>query len=98
MNDSGDRPIRPSGGAGLNRRLLWCLEAVSRVSSCLIAVVGLAVLLGWYFDIELLRAGLPGRTPVNPATALGLLLATCALWMHHQARAAPDSASIRCWR
>jgi len=38
---------------------------------------------------------LPGRTPVNPATALGLLLAACALWMHHQARGAPDSASIR---
>jgi signal transduction histidine kinase/CheY-like chemotaxis protein/HPt (histidine-containing phosphotransfer) domain-containing protein len=95
MSDSSHEPMRPSRGAGLNGRLLGCLEAVSRASSCLVAVVGLAVLLGWYFDIELLRAGLPGRTPVNPATALGLLLAACALWMHHQARGAPDSASIR---
>ena len=89
--------MRRSGrrAPGLNQRLLLCLTAVSRASSCLIAVVGLAVLLGWYFDIELLRTGLPGRTPVNPATALGLLLAACALWMHHQARGAPDSASIR---
>ena len=71
------------------------LEALSRASSCLIAVVGLAVLLGWYFDIELLRAGLPGRTPVNPATALALLLAACALWMHHQARGRPNSAPVR---
>jgi signal transduction histidine kinase/DNA-binding response OmpR family regulator len=46
-------------------------------------------------DIELLRAGLPGRTPVNPATALALLLAACALWMHHQARGGPDSAPVR---
>ena len=95
MNDSGHAPIPPSGGAGLNQRLLSSLEALSWVSSCLIAVVGLAVLLGWHFDIELLRAGLPGRTPVNPATALALLLAACALWMHHQARGRPDSAPVR---
>ena len=95
MNDSSHAPIPPSGGAGLNQRLLSSLEALSRASSCLIAVVGLAVLLGWHFDIELLRAGLPGRTPVNPATALALLLAACALWMHHQARGRPDSAPVR---
>jgi hypothetical protein len=95
MNDSSHAPIPPSGGAGLNQRLLSSLEALSRASSCLIAVVGLAVLLGWQFDIELLRAGLPGRTPVNPATALALLLAACALWMHHQARGRPDSAPVR---
>ena len=72
MNDSGHAPIPPLGGAGLNQRLVSLLEALSRTSSCLVAVVGLAVLLGWHFDIELLRAGLPGRTPVNPATALAL--------------------------
>jgi len=95
MNDSSDAPIPSSGGVGLNQRLVSSLEALSRASSCLIAVVGLAVLLGWHFDIDLLRAGLPGRTPVNPATALALLLAACALWMHHQARGRPDSAPVR---
>jgi signal transduction histidine kinase/DNA-binding response OmpR family regulator/HPt (histidine-containing phosphotransfer) domain-containing protein len=95
MNDSSHAPIPPSGGTGLNQRMLSSLEALSRASSYLIAVVGLAVLLGWHFDIELLRAGLPGRTPVNPATALALLLAACALWMHHQARGRPDSAPVR---
>jgi signal transduction histidine kinase/DNA-binding response OmpR family regulator len=95
MNDSSHAPIPPSGGAGLNQRMLSSLEVLSRASSCLIAVVGLAVLLGWYFDIELLRAGLPGRTPVNPATALALLLSACALWIHHQARGRPDSAPVR---
>jgi signal transduction histidine kinase/CheY-like chemotaxis protein/HPt (histidine-containing phosphotransfer) domain-containing protein len=95
MNDSSDAPIPPSAGAGLNQRLVSSLEALSRASSCLIAVVGLAVLLGWHFDIELLRAGLPGRTPVNPATALALFFAACALWMHHQARGRPDSAPVR---
>src|SRR4029450_12420715 len=95
MNDSSHAPIPPSGGAGLNQRLLSSLEALSRASSCLIAVVGVAVLVGWKFDIELLRAGLPGRTPVNPATALALLLAACALWMHHQAKGRPDLAPGR---
>ena len=87
--------MTPSGGTGLNQRLLSWFEALSRASSCLIAVVGLAVLLGWHFDLELLRAGLPGRTPVNPATALALLLAACALWLHHEARGRLDSAPIR---
>ena len=95
MSDSTHASLPPSGGAGLNQRLVSSLEALSWASSCLIAVVGLAVLLGWQFDIELLRAGLPGRTPVNPATALALLLAACALWMYHQARARPDSAPVR---
>ena len=95
MNDSSHAPIPPSGGAGLNQRLVSSLEALSRASSCLIAVVGLAVILGWHFDIELLRSGLPGRTPVNPATALALLLAASALWMHHQARGKPNSAPVR---
>src|SRR5262249_43513160 len=95
MNDSSHAPRAPSGGTGLNQRLLSSLEALSWASSCLIAIVGLAVLLGWQFDIELLRAGLPGRTPVNPATALALLLAACALWMLHQARGKPDSEPVR---
>src|SRR6476620_5007158 len=95
MNNIRHAPIPPSGAAGLNQRLLSSLEALSRASSCLIAVVALAVLLGWYFDIELLRAGLPGRTPVKPATALALLLAACALWMYHQARGNAHSAPVR---
>ncbi len=95
MNDSSHAPIPPSGGTGLNQRLVSSLEALSWASSCLIAVVGLAVLLGWHFDIELLRAGLPGRTPVNPATALALLVAASALWMHHQARGKAHSAPVR---
>ena len=75
MNDRGHALILPSGGAGLNQRLVSLLEALNWAASCLIAIVGLTVLLGWQFDVELLRAGLSGRTPVNPATALALLLA-----------------------
>src|SRR6516225_3741905 len=87
-------PSRPQGVLA-NQMRLSSLETLSRASSYLIAVVALAVLLGWQFDIELLRAGLPGHTPVNPATALTLLLGACALWMHHEARSRLDSAPVR---
>src|SRR6516164_3564752 len=95
MNDSSHAPTTPAGRADLNQRLLSWLEVMSRGSSCLVALVGLAVLLGWQFDVELLRAGLPGHTPVNPATALALLLGACALWLHQQARGRPNSAPVR---
>ena len=95
MNDISHAPTTPAGRADLNQRLLSWLEGMSRGSSCLVALVGLAVLLGWQFDVELLRAGLPGHTPVNPATALALLLGACALWLHQQARGRPNSAPVR---
>jgi GAF domain-containing protein len=95
MNDISHAPTTPAGRADLNQRLLSWLEGMSRGSSCLVVLVGLAVLLGWQFDVELLRAGLPGHTPVNPATALALLLGACALWLHQQARGRPDSATVR---
>src|SRR2546429_9317839 len=95
MNDSSDAPIPSSGGVGLNQRLVSSLEALSGASSGLFAVVGLAVLPGGQFDIELLRAGYPPRAQVTPKTALALLLAACALGMHHQARGSPDSAPVR---
>ena len=92
MNDISHAPTTPAGRADLNQRLLSWLEGLSRGSSCLVALVGLAVLLGWR---ELLRAGLPGHTPVNPATALTLLLGAFVLWMHHEARSRLDSAPVR---
>jgi hypothetical protein len=45
MNDSSHDSIAPSRGAGLKERLLSSLEALSRTLGCLIAIVGLAVLL-----------------------------------------------------
>jgi hypothetical protein len=44
MNDNSHNSIA-SRGAGLKERLLSSLEALSRTSGCLIAIVGLAVLL-----------------------------------------------------
>jgi len=45
MNDNSHDSLEPSRGAGLKKRLLSSLEALSRTSGYLIAIVGLAVLL-----------------------------------------------------
>jgi PAS domain S-box-containing protein len=44
------------------------------------AAVGIAVLLGWAFDIAFLKSGLPTLRATQPLTALALTLAGIALW------------------
>ena len=69
MSDSTHASLPPSGGAGLNQRLVSSLEALSWASSCLIEVVGLAVLIGWHFDIELTK-WLPMRVQLSGSRAV----------------------------
>jgi signal transduction histidine kinase/DNA-binding response OmpR family regulator len=79
MSDS-DRPRR--------------LESLSRGTSVFVALVGLVVLIGWGFDVELLKGGLPGQTAMNPTTALALILAAGTLWMEHWTWRASASGPI----
>ncbi|MGH7573254.1 MAG: GAF domain-containing protein, partial [Gemmatimonadota bacterium] len=59
------------------------IGSLSRVSSAFVALVAVAVLVGWALDVEFLKGGLPGHVAMNPTTALGLALAAGALWMWH---------------
>jgi signal transduction histidine kinase/CheY-like chemotaxis protein len=61
------------------------IESLSRASGVLVALLGLGVLLGWQLDNALLRGGTPGRTAMNPTTALALILGGGALWARHRA-------------
>jgi signal transduction histidine kinase/DNA-binding response OmpR family regulator len=70
------------------------LESLSRASSVFVALVGLVVLIGWGFDVELLKGGLPGQTAMNPTTALALILAAGTLWMEHWTWRASASGPI----
>jgi signal transduction histidine kinase/CheY-like chemotaxis protein/HPt (histidine-containing phosphotransfer) domain-containing protein len=71
------------------------IESLSRGSGVLVALLGLGVLLGWQFDVPLLRSGAPGRTAMNPTTALALILGGGALWMWHRAsRESPAPAPM----
>jgi signal transduction histidine kinase/CheY-like chemotaxis protein len=74
-----------------NPRLVSSLKWLSRGSSVFVGLVGLVVLLGWGYDVELLDGW--GRTHVtmNPTTALVLMLAAAALLLR---RAAPTVSVV----
>jgi len=42
-------------------------------------------LVGWQFEVFILRSVLPGQTPMNPVTAASLILASTSLWVMHRA-------------
>ncbi len=50
-------------------------------------------LVGWQFEVSLLRSPLRGQTPMNPVTAVSLILASASLWILHGAR--PRSGAKR---
>src|SRR5262249_54729953 len=51
-------------------------------AAVVVAAVGVAVLAGWTFDVELLRSGVPGLTAMNPGgTAMAFVLGGTSLWV-----------------
>ena len=52
---------------------------------------GLAALalIGWQFEVPILRSPLPGQTPMNPVTAVSLILASASLWALRGAKPEP---------
>lgn len=42
-------------------------------------------LVGWQLDLPILRSLVPGHTPMNPVTAVSLVLASTSLWVLHRA-------------
>lgn len=60
-------------------RVARVLKALARAASAVPALVGLLVLLGWAYDIELLKRIVPGLVAMNPTTAIGLICLALAL-------------------
>src|ERR1700716_2352239 len=54
-------------------RLVAALHATARVAAVVPVAVGVLVLFGWWFDIELLKRIVPGLVAMNPITAVGFL-------------------------
>jgi PAS domain S-box-containing protein len=48
-------------------------------------------LVGWQFDISILRSPLSGHTPMNPVTAVSLILASASLWALRRAQPEPGT-------
>lgn len=64
---------------GLVRRFL----AASQVCALLLSMLGVLVLVGWQFDIGLLKSIQPGLGAMAPGTAVALVLAGATLWLLH---------------
>ncbi|MCI0528611.1 MAG: PAS domain S-box protein [Nitrospira sp.] len=57
------------------------LKRLSKIASAVVIFVGGLVLLGWLFDIGILKTVLPGLVEMKINTALGLILSGVSLWL-----------------
>jgi len=62
---------------------------VSRTSGWLVVAMAGSALLGWFLGIPILKSGLTGLVPMNPATAVTFLLAGTALLLLYQGDLSP---------
>jgi diguanylate cyclase (GGDEF)-like protein len=60
-------------------RLAAALRAIARAAGILPPIVGVLVLVGWAFNIDVLMRVVPGMTAMNPATAVGFICLGAAL-------------------
>lgn len=61
----------------------------SRIASAYAALVGVLVLVGWLFDIAILKSVLPDMAMMKANTALCFLLAGISLWLAEEERRMP---------
>ena len=64
------------------------LAVLSRVACILVTLISVLVLVGWALDADALKGGLPGRTSMNPLTAITLIVAATSLWTMNRIPAA----------
>jgi diguanylate cyclase (GGDEF)-like protein/PAS domain S-box-containing protein len=65
--------------APFNRHLISELDSACKVISIFVTLVGCAVLIGWFLDIQILKSILPHWEAMKPNTALGFVLSGLAL-------------------
>lgn len=54
---------------------------IAPVAAAAVVALACAVLVGWQFDVPVLRSGRVGEPPMPPLSAAGLLLAAASLWL-----------------
>ncbi|HVY04924.1 MAG TPA: EAL domain-containing protein [Burkholderiales bacterium] len=54
-------------------------RGLTLLAGCIASALGVAVLVGWTFDIDWLKTALPGLVPMKVNTAIGMLLSGIAL-------------------
>lgn len=76
-----------------HERLTAAALRFSGVAACVSVVVGVAVVVGWVFDVQLLKSIAPGLVSMKANTALAFVLAGAALWLLRD----EDAARSRQW-
>jgi PAS domain S-box-containing protein len=67
---------------------------VVQAASAIAILVGVLVLLGWFFDLELLKRSGNNLVTMKPNAALGFLLSGLSLWLLQMAQGKKDNSSI----
>jgi PAS domain S-box-containing protein len=73
-------PARPPAS------LVGSLRRLARLASVVVIAIGALVILGWVFDVELLKTLMPGAPVMSASSALGFVLAGVALSARLRAR------------
>ena len=75
------------------------VPALPRLVSALAFMVGTAVLIGWFGDLEVLKRGGDGLVAMNPTTAVLFLFAALSLWLQAEVvrDVAAPTAAARSW-
>jgi len=66
-------------------RLAW-IQRGSKWSGAIATIIGVVVLLGWFFDLQILKSILPNLPSMKVSTAVCLILGGSLLWRWHQRR------------
>ena len=64
-------------------RLISRLRFWSKMASIATVAIGSIVILGWIFDIAILKSVLPGWVAMKANTAFGLIFGGSSLWLQH---------------
>src|ERR671910_368255 len=65
-----------------------------RAGAVLVASIAVIVLVGWHFNVPVLRGASPGRLTMPPLAATGLLLGAGALWLLYPRTAGSSRAGF----
>ncbi len=67
-------------------RMVRFLKPVSLIAPVIVIAMAVLVLVGWQFDVELLKSLLhPARVAMNPLTAIAFILSAAGLWLLERA-------------
>ena len=67
-----------------SRSLVRALQSFSSIISVLVTLIGVVVILGWLFHIDLLKSVLPNSVAMKVNTALGFICSGAALRLWHR--------------